>query len=76
MSSGEKPYIWQADDWPNWRYDLPALASSLTEVSRAQGVLLGGLGTCLVAALWWRLFPTLAERDALATAEAAKVSTR
>lgn len=39
-------------------------------------VLLGGLGTCLVAALWWRLFPTLAERDALATAEAAKVSTR
>lgn len=36
-------------------------------------VLLGGLGTCLVAALWWRLFPTLAERNALATAEAAKV---
>ena len=43
MSSGEKLYIWQVDDWPNWRYDLPALASSLTEVSRAQGVLLGRL---------------------------------
>jgi Fic family protein len=43
MKSGEKPYIWQADDWPNWRYDLPGLACPLTEVSRAQGVLLGRL---------------------------------
>ncbi|MDP9044399.1 MAG: MFS transporter [Pseudomonadota bacterium] len=28
-------------------------------------VLLGGIGTLLVAALWWRLFPPLARRDAL-----------
>lgn len=28
-------------------------------------VVLGGLGTIAVAALWWRLFPTLARRDAL-----------
>jgi MFS family permease len=28
-------------------------------------VVLGGLGTCAVAALWWRLFPELARRDHL-----------
>ena len=28
-------------------------------------VVLGGAGTLLVAALWWRLFPALARRDAL-----------
>ena len=22
MKRGEKRYIWQADDWPHWRYDL------------------------------------------------------
>jgi len=43
MISGEKLYIWQADDWPNWRYDLAVLTGPLTEVSRAQGVLLGRL---------------------------------
>ena len=43
MNYGEKRYIWQADDWPNWRYDLSALTWPLTEVSRAQGVLLGRL---------------------------------
>lgn len=43
MNSGEKRYIWQANDWPNWRYDLSALAGPLTEVSRAQGLLLGRL---------------------------------
>src|SRR6218665_1744090 len=43
MTYGEKRYIWQADDWPNWRYDLSALAWPLIEVSRAQGLLLGRL---------------------------------
>ncbi|MBV2206364.1 MAG: Fic family protein [Pseudomonas sp.] len=43
MQSGEKAYIWQSSDWPNWRYDLSALAGPLTEVSRAQGLLLGRL---------------------------------
>lgn len=43
MNGGEKLYIWQADDWPQWRYDLSALAGPLTDVSRAQGVLLGRL---------------------------------
>src|SRR6218665_2889475 len=43
MTYGEKRYIWQADDWPHWRYDLSALMSPLTEVSRAQGLLRGRL---------------------------------
>jgi len=43
MYSEEKHYIWQSDDWPGWRYDLSVLAGPLTEVSRAQGLLLGRL---------------------------------
>lgn len=43
MKCGDKIYIWQADDWPNWRYELSALTHPLTEVSRAQGLLLGRL---------------------------------
>src|SRR5690242_3427705 len=37
MNSGDHTYIWQAGDWPKWRYDLAALAGPLAEVSRAQG---------------------------------------
>lgn len=43
MNSGEYTYIWQAPDWPRWRYDLAALAAPLAEASRAQGLLLGRL---------------------------------
>lgn len=43
MNSGDYVYIWQASDWPNWRYDLAALAGSMAEVSRAQGLLMGRL---------------------------------
>lgn len=43
MNSGENTYIWQDIDWPRWRYDLSALAGPLTDVSRAQGLLLGRL---------------------------------
>lgn len=43
MNRGDKAYVWQADAWPNWRYDLPALTELLTAVSRAQGMLLGRL---------------------------------
>ncbi len=58
MNRGEYTYIWQAPDWPVWRYDLSALATVMSEVSRAQGMLLGrladlGMGlrdqTCLAA---------------------------
>jgi Fic family protein len=43
MNSGDYKYIWQANDWPNWRFDLAALAEPMAEVSRAQGLLMGRL---------------------------------
>lgn len=43
MKSGDYTYIWQASDWPSWRYDLAALAQPLADVSRAQGLLMGRL---------------------------------
>lgn len=43
MKRGEKRYIWQADDWPDWRYDLAKLAGPLANISQAQGMLLGRL---------------------------------
>ena len=43
MKRGEYTYIWQSGDWPDWRYDLAALADPLARVSHAQGLLLGRL---------------------------------
>ena len=43
MRSGDYRFIWQAADWPNWRYQLAVLAQPMTAVSRAQGLLLGRL---------------------------------
>ncbi|MDD3354342.1 Fic family protein [Zoogloea sp.] len=43
MNHDDYLYIWQAPDWPHWRYDLAALAGRLADVSRAQGMLLGRL---------------------------------
>jgi Fic family protein len=43
MKRGESLYIWQDDDWPNWRWNASELAMPLAEVSRAQGLLLGRL---------------------------------
>ncbi len=43
MNSGDYKYIWQAADWPQWRYDLGALVALLSDVSRAQGLLMGRL---------------------------------
>ncbi len=43
MNSGDYKYIWQAGDWPHWRFDLAALAGPMAEVSRAQGLLMGRL---------------------------------
>lgn len=43
MNSGDYLYIWQAPDWPQWRYDLSKLAEPMAQVSRAQGLLLGRL---------------------------------
>ncbi|MCA8063456.1 Fic family protein [Burkholderia sp. AU38729] len=41
--SGDYTYIWESADWPAWRFDLPALATPLADVSRAQGMLAGRL---------------------------------
>ncbi len=49
MNSGERHYIWEASEWPNWRYDLAALADSLAEASLSQGLLLGRLADVGVA---------------------------
>jgi Fic family protein len=43
MKSGEYKYIWQASDWPNWRFELAVLAEPMAEASRAQGLLMGRL---------------------------------
>lgn len=43
MQQSSKIYIWQADGWPVWRYDLSRVAQLLAEVSRAQGLLFGRL---------------------------------
>ena len=43
MNYGDNLYIWQASDWPQWRYDLAKLVKPLADVSHAQGLLLGRL---------------------------------
>ena len=43
MKSVDYQYIWQVNDWPNWRFDLAALANQMAAVSRAQGLLMGRL---------------------------------
>jgi Fic family protein len=43
MNSGDYLYIWQGGDWPQWRFNMTALAQPLAEASRAQGLLLGRL---------------------------------
>jgi Fic family protein len=43
MDSGDYTYLWQAEDWPTWSYDLTALAGPLASVSHAQGMLMGRL---------------------------------
>ena len=43
MNSGNYKYIWQARDWPDWRFDLAALAEPMAGASRAQGLLMGRL---------------------------------
>lgn len=49
MNSGDYQYIWQADDWPSWRFDLAVLAGPMAEVSRAQGMLIGRLADVGIA---------------------------
>ena len=41
MEGSEKTYIWQQAIWPEWQYDLAALAKPLAYAHRAQGRLFG-----------------------------------
>ncbi|MBL0143800.1 MAG: Fic family protein [Betaproteobacteria bacterium] len=68
MNSGDYRYIWQRPDWPRWRFDLAALAGSLADVSRAQGVLLGRLADVGLALREQASLTTLTE-DVLKTCE-------
>lgn len=68
MTRGNYKYIWQANDWPNWRYDLAALASPMAEVSRAQGLLLGRLADVGLALRDQAALATLTE-DVVKTSE-------
>jgi Fic family protein len=68
MNSGDYTYIWQAPDWPNWRYDLTALAQRLSDVSQAQGRLLGRLSGVGLALREQASLLTLTE-DVLKTSE-------
>lgn len=43
MDSDADRFIWQASDWPTWRFDLAALADAMVAVGRAQGLLMGRL---------------------------------
>lgn len=43
IMSGDYTFIWASAGWPAWRFDLPALATPLADVSRAQGMLAGRL---------------------------------
>lgn len=43
IMSGDYTFIWESADWPAWRFDVPALATSIADVSHAQGMLAGRL---------------------------------
>ena len=43
MDRDKDRFIWQATDWPMWRFDLAALADAMVAVGRAQGLLMGRL---------------------------------
>jgi len=68
MGRGDYRYIWQAPDWPNWRYDVAALAGPMAESSRAQGLLLGRLADVGLALRDQASLTSLTE-DAVKTSE-------
>ncbi|OZB32891.1 MAG: cell filamentation protein Fic, partial [Ferrovum sp. 34-44-207] len=68
MNNGDYKYIWQASDWPNWRFDLAALAKPMAEVSRAQGLLMGRLADVGMALRDQASLATLTE-DVVKTSE-------
>ena len=43
MISGDYTYLWQAKEWPNWRFDWAYLAEPMAAASKSQGFLMGRL---------------------------------
>ncbi|MHB1671875.1 MAG: Fic family protein [Acidiferrobacter sp.] len=68
MNSGDYTYIWQANDWPSWRFDLATLAGPMADVSRAQGLLMGRLADVGMALRDQASLATLTE-DVVKTSE-------
>lgn len=68
MNSGDYNYIWQSNDWPNWHFDLAALAGPMAEASRAQGLLMGRLADVGMALRDQASLATLTE-DVVKTSE-------
>lgn len=68
MKSGNKIYIWQQADWPDWRYDARRLAALLAQVHLAQGHLLGRMRDLGMGLRDQATLQTLAE-DVLKTSE-------
>ena len=68
MKRGGSRYIWQANDWPNWRFDQAALAGPMAEASRAQGLLMGRLADVGMALRDQASLATLTE-DVVKTSE-------
>ena len=42
-------WIWEQPNWPEWEYDIRAMASQLDEVARAIGRLQVVPGRCIAA---------------------------
>jgi Fic family protein len=61
MKSDDFKWIWQADEWPAWRYDLAALAGPLADACRSQGLLAGRLADIGIAARNLRTVDTLTD---------------
>ncbi|NJD24464.1 MAG: Fic family protein [Betaproteobacteria bacterium] len=49
MRSDDRRWIWQSDEWPEWRYDVSALAGLLADTCRLQGLLAGRLADIGIA---------------------------
>lgn len=41
MERGDRPFLWEQPDWPNWRHDRERVVGLLAQVHHAQGHLLG-----------------------------------
>jgi Fic family protein len=41
MKSGDNPYVWQRQDWPQWRYQAESLMPLLAQVHQSLGHLMG-----------------------------------